>query len=69
MLNVLFDVFNHVEKRSGKIAEIDLKIYDVIVYTRSKYKTHIAQYLKKEIQPDNEIWSFNNLRNIFLEKS
>ena len=59
MLNVLFDVFNHVEKRSGKIAEIDFKNYDVIVYTRSKYKT--AQYLKKEIQPDNEIWSFNKI--------
>ena len=61
MLNVLFDVFNHVEKRSGKIAEIDFKNYDVKVYTRSKYKTHIAQYLKKEIQTDNEIWSFNKI--------
>ena len=28
--------------------------------------THIAQYLKKKRQSDNEIWSVNN---IFLEKS
>ena len=37
----------------------------------NNYNTHIAQYLKKWMQPGNEIWSINriNMRNNFLEKS
>ena len=32
------------------------------------FTIHILQYLKKQRQPDNEIWSVK-MRNIFLEKS
>ena len=38
---------------------VSFKIYDVTDWTTNNYNTHIAQYLKKQKQQDNEIWSVN----------
>ena len=37
-------------------AKVNFKIYDVTDWTTNNYNTHIAQYLKKQSQSDNEIW-------------
>ena len=34
-------------------------MYDVTAWLTNTYNTHIVQYLTKERQPDNEIWSDN----------
>ena len=34
-------------------------MYDVTAWLTNNCNTHIAQYLPKERQPDNEIWSVN----------
>ena len=53
---------------------VNFKIYDVTDWTTNNCNTHIAQYLQKYRQPDNEIQPDNqlteyNMRNIFHEKS
>ena len=49
----------------------NFKIYDVTAWEANNCNTHIALYLKKQRQSDNEIWSVNTIQheNIFLEKS
>ena len=48
---------------------LSYKIYDVITWLTNNYSAHIPQYLKKERQPDNEIWSIEyNKIIIFLQK-
>ena len=42
------EIFDH-------IAKFNFKIYDVIYRETNNYNTHIAQYLKKRKQLDNEI--------------
>ena len=42
------EIFDH-------IAKFNFKIYDVIYWETNNYNTHIAQYLKKRKQLDNEI--------------
>ena len=56
----LFRLFIHVGKRLDKKAKLFLKL--MTSQTEKKnYKTHIAQYLKKQWQSDNEIWSANRI--------
>ena len=40
-------------------------------WQKNNYQTHIAQYLKKSRQPENEIWSVNRIKHkkYFFEKS
>ena len=49
-------LFVHVEeKQLDKKGKVNFKIYDVTGWQINNYKTHIAQYLKKERQSANEI--------------
>ena len=41
--------------------KVNLKIHDVTTRFTNKCNTHIAQYLTKSRQPDNEIWSLNRI--------
>ena len=52
-------LFGYVEKRLDKM--VNFKIYDVTDWTTNNWNTHIAQYLKKQRQTDNEIWSVNRI--------
>ena len=47
--------------------KLNFKIYDVTTWLTNNYNSHIAQYLTKERQPDNEIWSVNT--EIFFFKN
>ena len=53
-----------------KNTKVHFEIYGVTCWTTINYNTHIAQYVKKNIQPDNEILSVNrkSIGNIFLEE-
>ena len=50
-------MFGDVEKRLYLKDMVDFKIYDVATRKTSNCIIHIAQYLKKHRQSDNEIWS------------
>ena len=54
-------LFGYVEKRLGKKPMINFKIYDATDWTTNNYKIYIAQYLKKQRQPDHETWSINRI--------
>ena len=41
---------------------VNFKIYDTVNWITNNYNTHIAQYLKKERQSRNEIWSVNRIK-------
>ena len=41
---------------------VNFKIYDIANWITNNYNTHIAQYLKKERQSRNEIWSVNRIK-------
>ena len=41
--------------------KVNFKIYDVTAWLTNNYNIRIAQYLKKERQPANEIWSVNRI--------
>ena len=43
--------------------KVNLKIYYIITWETSSYKTHIAQYLKKWRESYDEIWSVNRIWN------
>ena len=45
---------------------VNFKFYGVTNWTTNSSNTHVAQYLKKKRQPNNEIGSMGN---IFFEKS
>ena len=51
-------------------AQVNFKMYDVTDWQTNNCNTHIAQYLTRYRQPDNEIWSViaNNFRNTILQK-
>ena len=57
----LSNFIDPVEKRLDKKAKNNFKIYDVTDWETNNYDTHIAQYLKKQRQPDNEISSVNRI--------
>ena len=62
IFKVFFDFLVMQEKGVEQKYKVNFKIYDVTAWLTNNYNTHIAQYLTKERQPDNEIWS----DNIFL---
>ena len=55
----LFWLFGHVAKRFDQKGKVSFKFYDVIAWLTNNCNTHIAQYLEKFRQSDNEIWSVN----------
>ena len=63
-------LFGDVYIRLGQKDQVNFKIYEVIIWLASNCNTHIARYLKKYRQSDNEIWSVNieyNMRNPSLK--
>ena len=50
-------LFGHVLKWLDKKDTVNFKFYDITVWLTNNYHTHIAQYLEKLRQSDNEIWS------------
>ena len=54
-------LFGYWEKQLDKEAKVNFETYDITDWTANNYFTHIAQYLKKEIQSGNEIWSVNKI--------
>ena len=67
---ILSWLFGYEGKRIAQKAKVNFIIYDVTDWATSNYNTHIAQYLKKWRQSDNEIWSVNRvwLKKYFPEK-
>ena len=65
VLNILFQIlsriFGHVSKRLDKKDKVNLKFYDITVWLTNNCNTHIAQYLEKKRQSNNEIWSVNRM--------
>ena len=61
ILNLCSDFFDHVEKWLDEKAKFNSRIYDVKDSTTNNYHTHIARYLTKKRQPDNDIWSVNTI--------
>ena len=74
LIKLLSWLFVHVSKRLDQNSKVNFKFYDVTVWLTNNSNTHIAQYLEKQRQSDNEIWSVNriliecNIGNNFLEK-
>ena len=63
LLDFCPDFFRHVGKWLDKKAKVYFKIYVVINWEINNYNRHIAQYLKKEKQSDNKIWSVNKIES------
>ena len=63
--------FGHVSKRVDQKDKVNFKFYDVTAWLKNTCSAHIAQYLEKKRQSDNESWSVNRskMRSIYLEKS
>ena len=40
---------------------VNLKKIDAIDWTSDNHNTYVAQYLKKQRQPDNESWPVNKI--------
>ena len=53
--------FGHVAKRLDMKDKVDFKIYDVTAWFTNNFNTYIVQYLEKEGETDNEIWSVNKM--------
>ena len=49
------------KKRFEQKDKFNFKIYDVIAWLKNSYIRHIAQYLTKKRQYDNEIWLDNRI--------
>ena len=54
-------IFGHVEKWLDKNAKDCFKIYYVADWETNNYNILIVQYLKKERQSGNEIWSVKRI--------
>ena len=54
--------FYDMQKLFYKKVMVNFKIYDTVNWITNNYNTHIAQYLKKERQSRNEIWSVNRIK-------
>ena len=50
------------EKWLDQKVKVNSNIHDVTTQLTSSCNTHIAQYLSKQKQPDNETWSINRLQ-------
>ena len=49
------------EKRLDEKDKVNFEIHDATTRFTNICNTHIAQYLPKQRQPDNEIWTFNRI--------
>ena len=60
-LNFCADFFGYAEKRLDKEDKSDLirkiRVISKFMICTNNFNTHIAQYVKKKTEPDNEIWS------------
>ena len=54
-------LFGQVKKRLDQKDKLDIKIYDVTIWLINNDNIHIAQYLSKKWQPNNEIGSVSRL--------
>ena len=54
-------LFGHIEKQLDLKGKVSFNTYDVSTWNTKNCNTHIAQYLKKYRQSDNEIWSVNRI--------
>ena len=54
-------LFAHVEKRLGYKGKVYFKNYDVKTWETNNCNTNIIQYLEKQRQSDNEIWSVKRI--------
>ena len=61
IFKVLSRLFGHVAKRLHKKDKVNFKFYDVKFWLTNNCNTHIALYLKKQRQSDNDIWSINRM--------
>ena len=57
--NFCLDFLGMQKKRFDQTDKVNFEIYDVTPWLTKNYKTHIAQYLTNQRQPDNEILSVN----------
>ena len=55
----LISIFVHVGKTS--LIRNNFQIYDATTLLINNYNKHIAQYLRKLRQPDNETWLFKRI--------
>ena len=61
IFNFLTWPFGHVEKTAWLKYKVNFKICDVAAWLTNSYNTYIVQYLTKQRQPDNKIWSVNRI--------
>ena len=54
-------LFAYAEKRLDKKAKVNFRIYGLTDWTTNGCNTRITQYLKKERQSGNEIWSVEKI--------
>ena len=57
----LYWIFGHLLKQLDKKDKVNFKFYDVTAWLKNNCNAHIAQYLEKYRQSDNEIWSVNRM--------
>ena len=58
---ILSWLFGHLEKCLDQKDKAKFKTYNVTNLLKNNNNTHIDQYLKKERQSANEIWSVNKI--------
>ena len=58
---ILSWLFGHLEKWLDQKDKAKFKTYNVTNLLKNNNNTHIDQYLKKERQSANEIWSVNKI--------
>ena len=51
----------HVGKQFAEKAKVNFKVYDAINWKTNNWNTHIAQYLNKLIQSENELCSVSRI--------
>ena len=56
-LSFCHDFLVMLKKRLDWRDQVNFKIHDVTTLLANNYNTHIARYLMKQKQPDNETWS------------
>ena len=54
-------LFGHLAKRLDKKDKVNFKFHDVTAWLINNCNTHIVQYLNKQRQSNNEIWSVNRM--------
>ena len=59
ILNFLPWRFGQLKKQLVKKVKANFKVYDGGNWETNNYNAHIALYLEKSLQLDNEIWSVN----------